>query len=89
MKNVLIALVLSLTALSACQQKSPEEENASLKKIEAVDFSHVKINDSFWSTILVAYRTLRMLPRNKASTLVSTSTTLMYIRHWKALPILW
>lgn len=52
MKNVLIALVLSLTALSACQQKSPEEENASLKKIEAVDFSHVKINDSFWSTIL-------------------------------------
>ena len=52
MKNALIALVLSLTALSACQQKSPEEENASLKKIEAVDFSHVKINDSFWSTIL-------------------------------------
>ena len=52
MKNSFVAIVLLLTTLSACQQKSPTEENASLKMIEAVDFSHVKINDSFWSTIL-------------------------------------
>ena len=52
MKNYFVALALLLTTLSACQQKSPAEDDASLKMIEAVDFSHVKINDSFWSTIL-------------------------------------
>ena len=47
-KNFLfwVLLVLSLTA---CNQ---QQEDNSLKLIDAVDFSHVKINDSFWSTIL-------------------------------------
>ena len=52
MKNSFVALALLLMTFSACQQKNPTEDNASLKMIEAVDFSHVKINDSFWSTIL-------------------------------------
>ena len=47
--NKSIYLLLGMTLLlTSCNQQA-DKESASLKPIEAVDFSHVKIVDSFWS----------------------------------------
>lgn len=50
MKKILLPIVATLM-LGACSTSNPEleETSTSLKMIENVDFSHVKINDSFWS----------------------------------------
>lgn len=48
MKNSLLFPVVCI-ALCSCQGPKEASENTSLKMISQVDFSHVKIDDSFWS----------------------------------------
>ena len=45
---VTIAVAISVI-YTGCRQNSPASYKTSTKKITSVDFSHVKINDNFWS----------------------------------------
>ncbi len=43
-----IAVIISVTC-TGCRQNSHSSNKISTRKITPVDFSHVKINDNFWS----------------------------------------
>lgn len=50
-----ISLTLSALLLCGCQITKEGVQEQSLKKIDQVDFSHVKINDNFWSPRLAKH----------------------------------
>ena len=55
--KALLLLTLSCVIFVGCGKTSKTEESANLKKIEQVDFSQVKITDSFWAPRLKSHVT--------------------------------
>ncbi|GHT33858.1 hypothetical protein AGMMS49574_20360 [Bacteroidia bacterium] len=56
MKHSISLLILSCVALMGCQDIGTSDKQP-LKKIQAVDFSHVKITDNFWAPRLKSHAT--------------------------------
>lgn len=55
--NKYLLLALSCAVFAGCQSVKKETKETPFKKIEQVEFSHVKINDGFWSPRLKKHAT--------------------------------
>lgn len=57
MKNLIIVSAACLALVGCTGTKEAQKEEAPLKRISQVDFSHVKIEDGFWSPRLSKHTT--------------------------------
>ena len=98
MKNLIIVSAACLALVGCTGTKEAQKEEAPLKRISQIDFSHVKIEDGFWSPRLSKHTTAtlpvcidqienRMQRKEKENIRVFSSMTQMCIRRWKVLHI--